>query len=66
MDTSAILEAIDAQIQRLEHAKTLLDGAGPGKRTRPAKPGKRTMSAEAREKIAAAQKARWARAKAGK
>jgi hypothetical protein len=55
MDTEAILEAIDAEIQRLEQAKTLLDGAGPGKRMRPAKPGKRTMSAEAREKIAVAE-----------
>jgi len=32
----------------------------PGKRA----PGKRTMSAEARAKIAAAQKARWAKVKA--
>jgi hypothetical protein len=57
MDTAAILEAIDAEIRRLEQAKTLLNGARPGKRIRPAKPGKRTMSAEAREKIAAAQRA---------
>jgi hypothetical protein len=45
MDTAAILEAIDAEIRRLEQAKTLLNGAGPGKRIQPAKPGKRTMSA---------------------
>jgi hypothetical protein len=66
MDTPAILEAIDAEIRRLEQAKTLLNGAGPGKRIQPAKTGKRTMSAEAREKIAEAQRRRWARKKAGK
>jgi hypothetical protein len=65
MDTAAILEAIDAEIRRLEQAKALLNGAGPGKRIQPVKPGKRTMSAEAREKIAAAQRRRWARTKAG-
>ena len=65
MDTAAILEAIDAEIRRLEQAKALLNGAGPGKRIQPVKPGKRTMSPEAREKIAAAQRQRWARTKAG-
>jgi hypothetical protein len=63
MDTEAILEAIDAEISRLEQAKTLLNGAGPAKRDRPAITGERTISAEAREKIAAAQRKRWAKAK---
>jgi hypothetical protein len=63
MDTNAIIEEIDAEIRRLEQAKTLLNGAGPANHIRPAKPGKRTMSTEAREKIAAAQRRRWARTK---
>jgi hypothetical protein len=53
---------IDAEIQPLEQSDALVDGAGgPGKRTRPAKPGNSTMNAEAREKIAVAQRSRWAR-----
>jgi hypothetical protein len=68
MNTNEIIEAIDAEIQRLQEAKALLDGAAPSSRKpMAAKPGKRTMSAEGRARIAAAQKARWARAKrAGK
>jgi hypothetical protein len=69
MQTSQIIEQIDAEIKRLQQAKSLLIGAttkrGPG---RPAKtsivaPKKRQMSPEGRAKIAAAQKARWAKAK---
>ncbi len=63
IDRAAIIEEIDAEIRRLEQAKTLLNGAGLANHIRPAKPGKRTMSAEAREKIAAAQRRRWAKAK---
>jgi hypothetical protein len=63
MDTNAIIEEIHAEIRRLEQAKTLLNGAVPANHIQPAKQGKRIMSAEAREKIAAAQRRRWARTK---
>jgi hypothetical protein len=73
MDTSEILQTIDAEIARLERARALLNGhTAPVKRGRPTsstgitttKP-RRKMSPEARAKIAAAQKARWAKAKKG-
>jgi hypothetical protein len=69
MQTSHIIEQIDAEIKRLQQAKSLLIGAtakrGPGKpaKTSIAAPKKRQMSPEGRAKIAAAQKARWAKAK---
>jgi len=69
METSAILAAIDAEIQRLRHARTLLGGGTLGKRGpgRPKgsseSPKRRQLSPEARAKIAAAQRARWAKAK---
>lgn len=75
MDTTEIIQTIDAEIARLEKAKALLDGntTSPARRGRPsgstvtakAKP-RRKMSAEGRARIAAAQKARWARAKKAK
>jgi hypothetical protein len=73
MDTTEIIETIDAEIARLERARALLNGhTTPVKRGRPTgstditttKP-RRKMSPEARAKIAAAQKARWAKAKKG-
>jgi hypothetical protein len=69
METSAILAAIDSEIQRLQHAKMLLSGSSVGKRGpgRPKGPStlpkRRQISAEGRAKIAAAQRARWAKAK---
>jgi hypothetical protein len=71
MDTSEIIHTIDAEIARLEKARELLNGhvSTPAKRGRPvslkpvAKPQRRKMSAEGRARIAAAQKARWAKAK---
>lgn len=69
MDTAQILTQIDEEIARLQHVKALLTGEhvkrAPGrtssspKKKAPAK--KRTMSAESRARIAAAQKARWAK-----
>jgi hypothetical protein len=56
MDLAAIIEEIDAEISRLERARALLtDHTAPLKRS--------TMSAEGRERIAAAQRKRWAEAK---
>lgn len=58
---------------RLQHARTVLNGTvvkrGPGRPkgsvngASSASPKRRRLSAEARAKIAAAQKVRWARAK---
>jgi hypothetical protein len=67
-----LISEIDAEIARLEQARALLSGgASPAaKRGRPAgvapatKPAKRVMSPEARERIAAAQRKRWAKQKA--
>ena len=74
MDTTEIIQIIDAEIGRLGQARELLSGhvSAPVKRGRPAssttatisKTRKRRMiSAEGRARIAAAQKARWAKAK---
>ena len=67
MEISKIVEELDAEIGRLTQVRNLLAG-GNGDNvpsldvTR--KPGKkRTLSAEARERIAAAQRARWAKKK---
>jgi hypothetical protein len=74
MDTTEIIQTIDAEIARLEQARELLNGhvSAPAKRGRTAssttvtisKPRKRrVISAEGRARIAAAQKARWAKVK---
>jgi hypothetical protein len=74
MDTTPIIQFIDAEIARLEQAKILLNGhATPAKRGRPigskatpaAGPVRRKISPEGRARIAAAQRARWAKAKRG-
>jgi len=68
MDTAQIIEAIDTEIQRLQAAKALLGGSPTSKpAAKPSpKPGRRKMSAAGRTRIVAAQKARWAKVKAGK
>ena len=79
MDTTHIIQEIDSEIARLEYAKLLLGGHKPAKRGRkPSKATsfafgtnattaklrkRRTISAEGRARIAAAQKARWAKTK---
>ena len=77
MTTDEILKMIDAEIGKLQQVRALLTGysdptsaitkRGPGrpKKTEPAakKAVKRVMSEEARAKIAAAQKKRWAASK---
>ena len=77
MDTQAIIAALDQEIARLQEVRTLLGSAakvkgaasikrGPG---RPKKleivttAKKRILSPEAKARIAAAQKARWAKAR---
>jgi len=64
MKTTHILAAIDTEIQRLQQAKAILSGSNAKPTKHSSSPRKRRhLSAQARAKIAAAQKARWARAK---
>jgi hypothetical protein len=55
MDTTAIIEQLEEEKERLEAAITALSGAGPNHRRK----GRRRMSPAARERIAAAQRKRW-------
>jgi len=76
MDISALLTQIDSEINRLQQARAALlaidgtpvkRGPGPPKGTAAKTAAKkRTLSPEARARIAAAQKKRWAEAKKGK
>ena len=62
MDLDAILQHIDEEIHRLQRVRALLtDQTAPLKRGFP--PRRRKFSAEARARMAAAQKTRWAKAK---
>jgi hypothetical protein len=75
MDTASIIQEIDAEISRLEHAKAILSGTAikrsPGRpkrteavlKTVAVEPTKRVLSVEARARIAAAQKLRWAKSR---
>lgn len=69
MSVDKIISEIDAEIARIQKARELLVGleASKGKATKKAtkgrRGGKRTLSAEAREKIAEAQRKRWAKQK---
>jgi hypothetical protein len=61
MDTTAIIAAIEAEIQRLQEAKALLDGSPT---TKPAaNPSPKAQKAAGWVRIVAAHKARWAKAK---
>jgi hypothetical protein len=65
MDRTAIIAAIDEELARLGRAKALLSSSNSHKLLSSggdSKPGKtRVLSAEARQRIAAAQKKRWAK-----
>ncbi len=77
MDTHQILAQIDAEIARLEHVKSILSGitTQTPKRSvgrprvaaaitpKPLASKRRQISEEGRARIAAAQKARWAKSK---
>ena len=74
MITSEIVQAIDQEIAKLQQVRTLLQETATIAKRGPGRPPKalsavapvkrkRTLSAEARAKIAAAQKARWAKAR---
>jgi hypothetical protein len=75
MNAQDILSALDAEISRLQSARSLLVGTTMKSRGRPrtsespapvSSPKRRMLSAEAREKIAEAQRERWAKQKAAK
>jgi len=65
MNTSDLLSHIDSEIARLQEARAILAGNVPGARVPKGRPAKvkHTMSAEGRARIAAAQRARWAKLK---
>ena len=70
MDTQKIVAEIDAEISRLQQVKALLTGTNAaehrksGHNSMAGNSGKkRKLSAEGRERIAAAQRARWAKSK---
>jgi hypothetical protein len=63
MNTSELLSAIDSEIATLQQVRNLLVGKDGPFPVRKRQAKKRTLSAEARAKIAAAQRARWAKQK---
>jgi hypothetical protein len=67
METQGILAQIDVEIGRLQQVRAILTGTGTNdhknKIAAKSAPKKRQLSPEARARIAAAQKARWANAR---
>jgi len=63
MSRTELLQQLDTEIARLQKARAVLDG---GLKTTNSRRGPRHMSAAARSRIAAAQRARWAKLKAKK
>ena len=72
MDYQSIVSALDAEIARLQEVRALLVKNGKvdriirrsgAQKVTATEPKKRVLSAEARAKIAAAQKKRWAKSK---
>lgn len=71
MDVKEIVAEIDAEISRLQQARTLLGGGAAVKRGRPGRkkavtvavPKKRKLTPEGRKRIAEAMKRRWAERK---
>jgi hypothetical protein len=70
LNTKEILDHINGEISRLQQVKALLQGATNGHSktsangsAAPKGRGKRVLSPEARKKIAAAQRRRWAKAR---
>jgi hypothetical protein len=63
MNTTDLLSSIDSEIARLQQVRALLAGQDGHIPTVRGPRKKRTLSAEARAKIAAAQRKRWAKQK---
>ncbi len=59
METKQIIAELDKEISRLREARALLTGGSI--RVRAASTKRRSLSAEARKRIAEAQKKRWAK-----
>ncbi|GGH10831.1 hypothetical protein ESZ00_10965 [Silvibacterium dinghuense] len=69
MQIKQMIAAIDQEIVRLEEVKRLLGGTGkgkPGPKPKAVTSQKRVLSPEARARIVAAQKKRWAAVKRSK
>lgn len=63
MNIDAVVQSIDEEIDRLSKVRSLLSGhIAPLNRGLPA-PKRGTMSPEGRARVAAAQRARWAKVK---
>ena len=62
MDTAQLICEIDSEISRLQQARALLSGRDSATQPKLLRK-KRILSAEARARIAAAQKRRWAKQK---
>lgn len=64
MDTNQLVAELDKEIARLREARSLLAGNSNGFKSTGSKvTGRRTLSAEARNRIAEAQRKRWAKTK---
>lgn len=61
MDINEVVADLDKEVARLQQARALLSGSV--NRTKPTTPKRRRLSADARRKIAEAQKRRWANVK---
>jgi len=68
MNIQEITQAIDSQISRLQQARALLlqGNNSVARVAQTSVPKRRTLSAAGRRKIAAAQRARWAKLKKSK
>jgi hypothetical protein len=65
MSLDSILSTIDAELSRLQQARTLIAGSNANPASAPSarKTRKRVMSEEARKRIGDAQRKRWAKQK---
>lgn len=66
MDTNKLLQEVNAEISRLQQVADLLEGSTTVSKSKGKGKGKRKLSRAARNKIAAAQRARWAKVHAAK
>ena len=66
MNIENIIEEMREEIRRLEQAIVVLSGTRRNTRTTNGPRGRRKMSEAGRQKIAAAQRKRWAKVRAGK
>jgi len=62
MDTAQLISEIDSEISRLQQARAILAGVGSAINAKSPRK-RRILSPEARARIAAAQKRRWAKQK---